>query len=132
MLVEVATAAEIAPGGMKFVKVGDKEIVVCNCDGQFYAVDRRCGHMSGPLEMGALDGTIVTCPMHHVQFDVTNGTALSVPVPVYIDEPLPTRWAHYMGYFGMLMQHTSVCNIKVFPVKVDGGTIHVEIGDNTL
>ena len=73
MLVEVAKAGEIAPGGMKFVKAGEREIVVCNCDGRYYAVDRRCGHMNGPLEMGALDGTIVTCPMHHVQFDVTTG-----------------------------------------------------------
>ena len=61
---------------------------MCNCDGRYYAIDRRCGHMNGPLEMGALDGTIVTCPMHHVQFDVTNGHALNHPVPVHIDEPL--------------------------------------------
>ena len=70
MLLEVAKTGEIAPGGMKFVRAGEREIVVCNCDGRYYAVDRRCGHMNGPLEMGALDGTIVTCPMHHVQFDV--------------------------------------------------------------
>ena len=73
MLVEVAKTDEIAPGGMKCVKAGEREIVVCNCDGRYYAVDRRCGHMNGPLEMGALDGTILTCPMHHVQFDVTTG-----------------------------------------------------------
>ena len=73
MLVEVAKNGEIAPGGMKYVNVGDREVVVCNCDGRYYAVDRRCGHMNGPLEMGTLDGTILTCPMHHVQFDVTTG-----------------------------------------------------------
>src|SRR2546422_423581 len=104
MLVEVAKTTEIAPGGMKFVRVGEREIVVCNCAGRYYAIDRRCGHMSGPLEMGALDGTIVTCPMHHVQFDVTTGEALNPPVPVHIDEPLPKQWAHYLQHFGMLMQ----------------------------
>jgi nitrite reductase/ring-hydroxylating ferredoxin subunit len=87
--------------------------------------------MSGPLEMGALDGTILTCPMHHVQFDVTTGEPLSVPVTPYIEEPLPPRWAQYMGYFGMLMQHTSVCNIKIFPVKIDGEAIQIEVDDNT-
>jgi nitrite reductase/ring-hydroxylating ferredoxin subunit len=127
MLVEVAKTTEIAPGGMKFVKAGGMEIVVCNCDGRYFAVDRRCGHMNGPLEMGALDGTILTCPMHHVQFDVVTGEALSRPVPEYIDEPLPGRWAQYMQHFSMLMQHTSVRDIKTFLVKVDGDIIHVEI-----
>ena len=127
MLVEVAKAGEIAPGGMKFVRAGEREIVVCNCDGRYYAVDRRCGHMNGPLEMGTLDGTIVTCPMHHVQFDVTTGEALNHPIPQYLDEPLPSRWAQYMTHFGILMQHTSVCNIKTFLVKIDAGAIQVEI-----
>jgi nitrite reductase/ring-hydroxylating ferredoxin subunit len=127
MLLEVAKAADIAPGGMKFVKAGEREIVVCNSDGRYYGVDRRCGHMSGPLEMGALDGTIVTCPMHHVQFDVTTGEALNRPVAEYIDEPLPGRWAQYMKHFAMLMANTSVCNIKTFPVKIDGEAIQIEI-----
>jgi nitrite reductase/ring-hydroxylating ferredoxin subunit len=127
MLVEVAKAGEIAPGGMKFLKAGGIEIVVCNCDGRYYAVDRRCGHMNGPLEMGTLDGTILTCPMHHVQFDVTTGKALNNPIPEYFEEPLPGRWVQYMTHIGMLMQHTSVCDIKTFLVKIDRGVIQVEI-----
>jgi nitrite reductase/ring-hydroxylating ferredoxin subunit len=127
MLLEVAKAGEIAPGGMKLVIAREKEIVVCNCDGNYYAVGRRCGHMNGPLEMGTLDGTIVTCPMHHVQFDVTTGQALNHPVPTYIDEPLPSRWAQYMANFGILMQHTSVCNIRTFPVSIAGDAIHIDV-----
>ena len=127
MLVEVAKTDDIAAGGMKFVKAGEREIVVCNCDGHYYAIDRRCGHMNGPLEMGNLNGTIVTCPMHHVQFDVTTGEALNAPIPQHIDEPLPARWADYMAHFGMLMQHTNVCNLTTFLVRIDGGRIQVEI-----
>ena len=127
MLVEVAKTGEIAPGGMKFVIIREKEIVVCNCNGDYYAVGRRCGHMNGPLEMGTLDGTIVTCPMHHVQFDVTTGQALNLPIPAYIDEPLPSQWSHYMANFGILMQHTSVCNIRAFNVSVNGDAIQVDV-----
>jgi nitrite reductase/ring-hydroxylating ferredoxin subunit len=128
MLVEVAKAGEIAPGGVKFVRAGEREIVVCHSDGgRYYAVDRRCGHMNGPLDMGALDGTILTCPMHHVQFDVTTGQALNCPIPEYIDEPLPRRWAEYMSRFSKLMEHTSVCDIKTFPVKIDDEAIRPEI-----
>ena len=127
MLVEVAKAGEIAPGGLKYVRAGEREIVVCNCDGRYYAVDRRCGHMNGPLEMGALDGTILTCPMHHVQFDVTTGEALNHPIPEYIDEPLPGRWAQFVSHFGMLMAQVSVCDIKTFLVTVENESIRVEI-----
>jgi nitrite reductase/ring-hydroxylating ferredoxin subunit len=132
MLVEVAKAGEIAPGGLKRVKAGDREIVVCNCDGRYYAVDRRCGHMSGPLEMGALDGTILTCPMHHVQFDVTTGQALNHPIPDYIEEPLPARWAQYASYFGLLMQQVSVRDIKTFLVTIDNESIQVEIDSGDI
>jgi nitrite reductase/ring-hydroxylating ferredoxin subunit len=127
MRIKVATTAELAPGGMKFVLAGGREVVVCNCDGQFFAVDRRCGHMSGPLELGTLDGRYVTCPMHQVQFDVTTGEALSPPVPVHIDEPLPTKWSEYMGHFGYLMQHTSVCNLKTFVVIVQGADVLLDL-----
>ena len=127
MLVEVAKAGEIAPGGLKYVKAGEREIVVCNCDGRYYAVDRRCGHMNGPLEMGALDGTILTCPMHHVQFDVTTGQALNHPIADYIEEPLPARWAQYLSYFGLLMQQVSVRDIKTFLVTIKNESIQVEI-----
>ena len=127
MLVDVARVDEIARGGMKFITAGEREIVVCNCDGRYYAVARRCGHMSGPLELGTLDGTIVTCPMHHVQFDVTTGQALNHPIPHYIAEPLPPQWAQYMRHFGMLMEHTSVCNIRTFPVTVEDGTIKLDV-----
>ena len=54
---------EIASGGMKTIEVEGHEIVICNCDGQFYALARRCGHMNAPLELGTLDGTILTCAM---------------------------------------------------------------------
>jgi len=127
MLVEVAKTDEIAREGMKFVTVHDRELVICNCDGHYYAVDRRCGHMNGPLELGSLDGTILTCPMHHVQFDVTTGEALNQPVPEHIDEPLPPGWAHYMTHIAALMQHTNVCNIRTFAVTVTADSIQVAI-----
>ena len=128
MLVKVAKAGEIAPGGMKYVKAGKREIVVCHSPGgRYYAVARRCGHMNAPLEMGTLDGTIVTCPMHHVQFDVTTGEALNLPIPEYIDAPLPAPWAHYINHIAFLMQHVDVCDITTFRVETDGETIQVEI-----
>ena len=83
--VKAIKAAEVSKGGMKAVELSGRELVICNCGGRFYAVDRRCGHMNAPLEMGTLDGSILTCAMHCAQFDVTTGEALSGPVPHYLE-----------------------------------------------
>ena len=83
MFEEIAGVDEILPGGMKAYAVGDRDIVLCNDGGRFYAFDRRCGHMSAPLDMGTANGYIVTCPLHAVQFDAATGKALCGPVPLY-------------------------------------------------
>ena len=72
---------DLAPGGMKVVQVEGREIVVGNQGGRFYAVERRCGHMNAPLEMGTLEGSILTCAMHCVQFNILAGQVLSVTIP---------------------------------------------------
>jgi nitrite reductase/ring-hydroxylating ferredoxin subunit len=128
MLVEVAKVNEITTGGIKAVEVHGREIVVCNNDGKIYAIDRRCGHMNAPLDMGTLEGYILTCPMHHAQFDVTSGEALSGPVPPSLgDEVIPESIGKYLQYAGMLMSHIKTCNIKTYPVKIDGDSIKIEI-----
>ena len=39
-------------------------------------MDAICSHMGGYLPDGTLEGTIVTCPIHHSKFDVTTGKFL--------------------------------------------------------
>ena len=80
---------EIVPGGMKTVELDGHEIVICNCGGTYYAIERRCAHMNAPLELGTLDGKVVTCAMHCAQFDVTTGQALSGPVPADMGNESP-------------------------------------------
>lgn len=65
--------------------------------------------------------------MHHVQFDVTTGEALNNPIPEYIDEPLPGKWAQTLRHFGALIDQTSICNIHTFGVIVEGDAIQVEV-----
>ncbi len=128
MLVEVAKMSEIAAGGSKAVEVNGEEIVLCNYDGEIYAISRRCGHMSAPLDLGTLEGYILTCPMHHAQFDITSGEALSGPVPPNLgDEPIPEGIGQFLQHVGMLMSHIKTCNIKRYPVKIDNDLIKVEV-----
>ncbi len=117
---------EIAPGGMKCVELKGQQIVICNCGGTYYAIRRRCGHMNAPLDLGTLAGTIVTCPMHCAQFDVTTGQALSGPVPEDLgNESVPPALAAFLQNVGMLMKHVRTESIRTYQTKVEAGWIHV-------
>ena len=66
-------ASQIPPGAAREIEVQGRVIAVFNVNGTFYAIDGTCPHRGGPLGEGTLDGTIVTCPWHAWQFDVTTG-----------------------------------------------------------
>ena len=72
-LTKVAKTAEIPVGSGKVIEVAGKTIAVFNCEGTFYATDNTCKHRGGPLGEGSLAGTIVTCPWHGWEYDVTTG-----------------------------------------------------------
>ena len=76
MKVKIASVGDILPGGMITFQAQGIEMVLCNFDGTFYALERRCGHMSAPFELGTLNGYILTCPMHSAQFSVVTGEAI--------------------------------------------------------
>ena len=71
--VKAAQVADVPPGAGRCVTVVGKEIALFNVDGTFHAIDNTCLHRGGPLAEGELDGTVVTCPWHGWQYDVTTG-----------------------------------------------------------
>jgi nitrite reductase/ring-hydroxylating ferredoxin subunit len=119
---------EVAPGGMKAIELGANEIIICNNGGKFYAISRRCGHMNAPLDRGTLDGIYLTCPMHCAQFDITNGEALSGPVPAAIEhEIMSPLLGKYMQNIGKLMNHVRMESIKTFATKTEEGWVLIEV-----
>lgn len=75
--VTVAKKSDISLGTMKKVEIGEKEILIVNLDGEFYAIDDRCGHMNMSLAAGKLKGKHVTCPFHGATFDIATGKAVA-------------------------------------------------------
>lgn len=80
----VADITELPDGTMKKVTVGEKEILIARAGSRYYAADDRCPHMHGDLSQGTLSGTVVTCPVHHSQFDLTDGRVV--------------RWTDFTGF----------------------------------
>ncbi|HEY3274567.1 MAG TPA: Rieske 2Fe-2S domain-containing protein [Methanocella sp.] len=127
MFRDITGTGEILPGGMKAYEVEGKEFVLCNDGDRFYAFDRRCGHMSSPLDMGTANGFVITCPLHSVQFDVTTGKALNPPVPEYSSWDIPKTKDNFTLWLEALMAHVKTCDIRTYPVKVEGGRVIVDI-----
>jgi 3-phenylpropionate/trans-cinnamate dioxygenase ferredoxin component len=82
----IAKRADVPPGTAKRVEVDGVEVLLCNYDGNLYAVEDVCTHDGGPLDQGVLEGCVIECPRHGATFDVRTGAALSLPAI----EPLPT------------------------------------------
>jgi len=126
---EVARLDDIVPGGTKYVRVGEEEICLCNYEGTVFAVSRRCGHQNAPLEQGALEGWVITCPLHDAQFDVRTGKNLSWPIDHYFgEEELSEAHRRFERLEKRLQWKTRVHDLATFPARVtDAGAIEVEV-----
>ena len=104
--VKVAETLEIPSGQMKVVQIAEKEAVVANVNGKYYAIENSCTHMHGELAKGTLEGNIVTCPKHKAKFDVTTGKVVSGP-------KIP-------------LMHPKIKDEPVYVVKVEGNDVLLE------
>lgn len=77
--VKVGRIEEFLEGKLKKVQVAGEDVVVANVGGKIYAIAGSCTHRGGPLDEGELEGTIVICPWHGGQFDITTGKVVSPP-----------------------------------------------------
>jgi nitrite reductase/ring-hydroxylating ferredoxin subunit len=131
--VDVLGVDDIAPGGMRAVSAGGREVVLCRAGGDagepaWFALARRCGHMNAPLEMGTLDGRVLTCPLHHARFDVATGAPLAGPVPDYPGpEPLPPRAAAHRASAALVEAAIHTEPLRTYPVKVEAGRVWVAV-----
>ena len=127
MKVKVASVGDILPGGLMLVQAQGIDMVLCNFDGTFYAVDRRCGHMSAPLDLGTLNKYILTCPMHSAQFSVITGEAISGAMPIIRSTPKIDGPAVVPGYMLRLIENVRTMDVRSYPVTVEDDGVFVEV-----
>ncbi len=75
----VAGLEELPPGALKAARVGGIALVLCNVDGEIYALEDNCSHQHFPLSRGELIGHELTCDWHGACFDIRSGEALALP-----------------------------------------------------
>jgi nitrite reductase/ring-hydroxylating ferredoxin subunit len=129
MEVEVAQVTEIPPGSMKRVRAFDQDIVLSNVDGKIYATSNRCGHSNASLARGALQGSVVTCPLHGAKFDVTTGKNLSGPqlsMPPEVVQKLPQEMLAMMKQTADIVGEIQVEPLKTYKVGVRGISVFLE------
>ena len=69
----VARCEELAPGKPLRVTHAGENVALFNIDGQYYACSDACPHAGGPLHLGFVRGTVVSCPWHGWAFDLAAG-----------------------------------------------------------
>ena len=74
-----AKTNEITPGTIREFQVEGKAVALANIGGKYYAINNTCLHRGRPLGQGVLNGTVVTCPWHGVEYHIKSGTCLAFP-----------------------------------------------------
>ncbi|MCX8153120.1 MAG: Rieske 2Fe-2S domain-containing protein [Candidatus Bathyarchaeota archaeon] len=97
---KIAEINHVLKNQMQVFIVKNKEILLVNVDGEFYALDNKCPHMGYPLFFGKLEGSTIICGFHNAKFNIKTGQ----PLASVTDKPL-----------------------KTFPVKIKKAAIYIEI-----
>ena len=91
--IEVCRVEDIPRLGARVLPVTGKNIAVFRtAEDEVFAVDDQCPHKKGPLSQGIVHGNLVTCPMHNLVLDLSQGEAVPpdegcvVTYPVKVDQ----------------------------------------------
>ena len=76
---ELARREDFSADGRLEINLGDRCLAAFDIDGEVMVIDGLCPHRSGPLIRGQLEGKVVTCPLHHWQFDLQTGISQDNP-----------------------------------------------------
>ena len=113
-LIRVASVDDLPEGTMKKYHVEDKEVLIAKVEGKYYATQNKCPHFGGDLSKGKLEGSIVTCPRHGSQFNLTDGGVV--------------RWLKGTGIISSIGKTLkSPQKLTTYDIKIEGQDIMVEI-----
>jgi nitrite reductase/ring-hydroxylating ferredoxin subunit len=76
--VPVAKVGEVAPGGMKEVDLGGRQVLLTYVDGKYFAFSRTCPHEEADLKVAGqlLEGARIRCNNHSYCYDLSSGECM--------------------------------------------------------
>ena len=92
-MLRVSAGSKLVEGEMRVFDIDGTKVSVAAAGGRLYAFDDACTHMGCSLSEGKLENTIVTCPCHGSQFDVTSGSVIRGPA----HQPVRSRSVEVQG-----------------------------------
>lgn len=111
---EAGKVGDFKDGEKKKVALKGQEIMVARVGDRYFAIANRCPHMGGDLSAGVLEGTVITCPRHGSQFDITDGHNI--------------RWTSSTGVvLALYKMAKSPRPAKTYNVKLEGDNIMIEV-----
>jgi 3-phenylpropionate/trans-cinnamate dioxygenase ferredoxin component len=110
--VRLTNVDDLSDGTMKQADLDGHEFLVARVGGDYFVSDARCPHLHGHLARGTLDGTVLTCPVHHSQFDLTDGSVV--------------RWTDFTGAVKSVAEFARHARpLRVYELELDGSELSV-------
>jgi 3-phenylpropionate/trans-cinnamate dioxygenase ferredoxin component len=111
--IRVAAVTDLKSGSMKKIQAGGQELMLARIGDRFYCTDAYCPHLGGDLTNGILTGTTLTCPVHHSQFDISDGHVL--------------RWTDLTGrVLVAAINQRPPRPLITYPVKIEGDAVFIK------
>jgi naphthalene 1,2-dioxygenase system ferredoxin subunit len=98
--IDIASKDDVPEDDVMGIDINAKSIAIYQVDGEIFATDNICTHGNARLCDGFLEGHEIECPLHQGKFDIRNGKAMCAPLTE---------------------------DIQIYPVKIEGGRVFVEI-----
>jgi len=109
----VGSVSDLKPGTMKKIMVEGHEFLLARIKDVYYCTDAYCPHLGGDLSQGSLNGNVLTCPLHHSQFDISSGRVM--------------RWTDLSGtILTVAKKQKPPRSLRIYPVTIDGDSIIIK------
>ena len=109
----VARVTDVKPGTMKKIMVEGHAFLLARINDVYYCTDAYCPHLGGDLSLGTLEGQVLTCPLHHSQFDISSGRVL--------------RWTDLSGtILTVAKKQKPPRSLRIYPVTIKGDAILIK------
>ncbi|MDO8277506.1 MAG: non-heme iron oxygenase ferredoxin subunit [Burkholderiaceae bacterium] len=95
-----AAQADVSPGAVLPVQVGEESVALYSIDGVIYATSNVCTHEEAWLSEGYLDGDCIECPLHAAVYEVRTGRLRGGPM----------------------------CpDLKTYPIRIEGSEVFIDL-----